>query len=208
LTALQVLNRSAIVLLTACWEAFVEDLATSSFEWLLAECKDAQAFPNRVRARASKALRDDKNELAVWDLAGDGWKAVLRRHKAETIVNAVGTFNTPKSAQVDALYEQLLGLPHLSTSWRWPSMPVERVRRKLDRLIEIRGNIAHRVRDTRPVRRPEVDYLVDFVNRLATLSHNAVVTHLTAVAQHSPWLTHAYRRVDQRSALQRRRSTS
>src|SRR5687768_3328025 len=80
LAALQVLNKSAVVLLTACWEAYIEDLAATSFDWLLAQCPQADAFPNRVRARAALALRDDKNAMAIWALAGDGWRSVLMKH--------------------------------------------------------------------------------------------------------------------------------
>jgi len=204
LAALQVLNSSAVVLLTACWEAFVEDLALASFDWLLAECTDARIFPKKVRARASAALRDDKNELAVWALAGDGWRSVLAQHRDELVNSTVGTFHTPKAQQVDSLYESLIGLPRLSAEWRWASMPPDKARRKLDRLVTIRGNIAHRVRHVKLVRRPEVDDLVAFVNRLAICSHNGVVKHLVGVVEKSPWPLSEYTPHDRRMAWERR----
>jgi hypothetical protein len=162
-----------VVLLVACWEAFIENLAIASFDWLLGHCPRADAFPGRVRARAAQDLRSDRNELAIWALAGDGWREVLAKHKSETIRTAVGSFNTPKSKTVDALFDGLIGLTRLSAFWRWPAMPAEKARQKLDRLLEVRGNIAHRVRDTQLLRRREIDASVEFVNRLAVASHNA-----------------------------------
>lgn len=203
LAALQVLNKSAIVLLAACWEAYVEDLAIASFDWLLTKSPSPNVFPNRVRARASHALREDKNELAIWALAGDGWRSVLTNHRNTSIGAMIGTFNSPKAQQVDNLYESLLGIPSLSGEWRWPGMPVDKARRKLDQLIGIRGNIAHRVRHVRQVRRPEVDDYVAFINRLAYCSHIGVVNYLTGITNESPWSPVQYRPLDDRKPSDR-----
>ena len=92
-TALQVLNRSAVVLLAACWEAYIEDLAVSSFDWLLSQCNEPTSFPAKVRARATSVLREDKNELAVWALAGGGWRVVLEKHRDAAVA---GTNAKPK----------------------------------------------------------------------------------------------------------------
>ena len=185
--SLQVINKSSIVLLTACWEAFIEDLATSSFDWLLSQCREPTSFPAKVRTRASSNIRQDKNELAVWELAGNGWKNVLRSHRDETIQTATGNFNTPKTRQIDLLYESLLGLTAISSTWKWPSMTAEKSRDKLEKLVVIRGNIAHRVRHDDLVRRPELEGYMAFVSRLAVLTHHAVVKHLIAHTGQSPW---------------------
>lgn len=203
---LQVLDRSAVVLLVACWEAYVEDLAVASFDWLLNRCDVAKAFPSRVRARASKHLRDSKDELAVWELAGDGWRGVLSKHRDESVQSVIGTFNTPRTAQVDTLFDSLLGMGRISSAWRWPAMPVQKARERLDQLVTMRGDIAHRVRHTRPLRRPEVDRSVEFINRLAIQSHNAIVSHLGRMAGASPWASTKYTTHDQRLAWERRRS--
>ncbi len=41
----EVLNKSGIVLLVACWEAFVEDLAVPSFEALVAQARSQVSSP-------------------------------------------------------------------------------------------------------------------------------------------------------------------
>jgi hypothetical protein len=185
--SLQVLNRSAIVLMTSCWEAFIEDLATSSFDWLLAQCQEPKLFPAKVRARASTSLRVDKNELAVWELAGDGWRRILLQHRDESILAVVGSLNTPRFRQIDDLYESLIALKGISRSWRWPSMTADKSRAKLEKLITIRGNIAHRARHDTLLRRPELDGYLSFIFHLAVQSHNAVVNHLTSHVGTSPW---------------------
>jgi hypothetical protein len=141
--------------------------------------------------------------LAVWALAGDGWRSVLTKHRIATIGTVVGPFNTPKTQQVDYLYDSLLDLRSLSGEWRWPGMPTHKARQKLDQLIGIRGNIAHRVRHVRQVRRPEIDDYVAFVNRIATCSHNSVVKHLIRIASESPWQLKHYTPLNDRIEIDR-----
>jgi hypothetical protein len=86
----EVLNKSGIVLLVACWEAFIEDLAEK--------------------------------------LAGSGWKSVLIAHKKKILSSYLSSFNTPRPAQVDALFESLVGFKNLSASWKWKGMSVARSR--------------------------------------------------------------------------------
>jgi hypothetical protein len=186
-SALQVLNRSAVVLLAACWEAFVEDLAIAAFDLLLTNCPEPSVFPRKVRAKATRAIRENKNELAIWALAGNGWRDVLTHHRDETIQAAIETFNSPKALHIDYLYNNLIGLPKLSSHWRWPGMSPESVRKKLDRLLIIRGDIAHRARHSSSVKRPELDDFIAFAYRLSIRSHNAVATHLAEVTSKNLW---------------------
>jgi hypothetical protein len=74
----EVLNKSAIVLMCAVWEAYCEDLAAEAVDHLVTNAKDASALPKALRKTIAAELQGDKNELAVWGLAGDGWKAILQ----------------------------------------------------------------------------------------------------------------------------------
>src|ERR1700733_15052449 len=71
---LEVLNKSAIVLITAFWEAYCEDLAAEAVKHLVDNCEKADKLPLDLRKRIAKELKDDRHELAVWTLAGDAWK--------------------------------------------------------------------------------------------------------------------------------------
>src|SRR3989304_775844 len=77
----EVLNKRAVVLLVACWEAFVEDLAASSFEAMITNARSPSDFPSRVLVLSSDALRRSEDAREVWKLARDGSKAGLTQNK-------------------------------------------------------------------------------------------------------------------------------
>src|SRR5687767_6436538 len=76
-----VLHKSAVILLVACWEAFIEDLAQAAFEAMLDGASSPSIFPNAVLAKAADTLVGAEDRRAVWALAGDGWQSVLRAHR-------------------------------------------------------------------------------------------------------------------------------
>ncbi len=182
----EVLNKSAVVLLVACWEAFVEDLATVAFNELLAAATTPSIFPARVLALASKPLREDADERRVWELAGDGWKQVLVVHREKVIAKIVSPLNTPRAAQCDKLFESLLGI-RLSCNWHWRGMAATRAQTLLDELITLRGEVAHRVAASRPVRKKYVRDMSALVARLSAASHNAVTDELERRIGKRPW---------------------
>ena len=138
---LEVLNKSAIVLLVAAWEAFIEELAKTAFDFLMAEASSPNVFPNKVLALAGRDLRSSRDETKIWDLAGTGWESVLRKHRRAILDRYTGSFNTPRARQVDALFEAMIGLRSASGRWHWPGMSSQKVVRKLDNLVTLRGSI-------------------------------------------------------------------
>ena len=110
-----ILNKSGLVLMVSCWEAFVEDLALHAFDWLLTHAKTPGVFPSRVLTLASKRLRDAEDTRKIWELAGDGWRRVLSQHKVTVLKQSIGKLNTPRSRQVDTLFSDLLGFKRLSS---------------------------------------------------------------------------------------------
>ena len=119
----EVLNKSAIVLLVACWESFVEELAITGFDYLLKHAKRVDIFPNKVLALAAKNLRQSSDEMKVWKLAGSGWKQVLRNHRGRIVKKHTEPFNTPREANINKLFESLLGLKRISKDWYWQKAP-------------------------------------------------------------------------------------
>src|SRR5689334_11482036 len=69
----EVLHKSGIVLLVACWEAYIEDLASGALEHMIARSKNHDVFPQSVLERVASA----HSGVKAWDLAGDGWKTAL-----------------------------------------------------------------------------------------------------------------------------------
>jgi len=189
-----VLNKSAIVLLVACWESFVEDLAEMAFSILLRRAKIHTAFATKVLVEASRPLRDSKDEREVWRLAGDGWRDVLKQHKQELFARYIGKLNTPRADQIDALYENLLGIGSLSSRWHWSHMTADQAKNKLSDLIEIRGSIAHRVSTSRKMLKKDVRDFTEFINRISVHTSNAVGNHVAQQTGKEAWPGFSYRK--------------
>lgn len=184
---LQVLNKSAIVLITACWEAYIEDVAREAFDAMLNKCVDPQNFPSKVRVLASKILREDPDESKIWELAGQGWRKVLSQHKDKVFKETLERFHWPKAVKVDELFHQLLGVKNLSINWRWKNMTTHSACRKLDRYVDMRGKIAHRVSTGLGVYR---SWVVDYLNHVIQLVETTdatVSTHVQSVTGKAPW---------------------
>lgn len=194
----EVLNKSAIVLLVACWEAFVEDLAEDAFSILLQRAKKHTVFASRVLADAAKSLKDASDPRDLWKLAGDGWRQVLRSHKAAIFERYTGKLNTPRPAQVDALYESVLGIKSISRTWRWQGMRAQAAVVKLEELIKLRGSIAHRVEASTAVLKKDVRDHIDLVNRIAVRTSNAVRIEVLNATAKEPWPSFSYKSIFKR----------
>jgi hypothetical protein len=166
----EVLNKSAIVLVVACWEAFVEDLSNNALRFMIDNAASHDVFPTTVLERVASK----HGGLAAWKLAGEGWKDALANNYKEVIAKTTGTLNTPKTAQVDELFAKSIGLQHLSSHWRWPGRTHTGSAKALDDLVTLRGSIAHRVKSSKAVRKVDAEQAMDLVGRLAAKSTNRV----------------------------------
>src|SRR2546430_1937945 len=73
---LEILHKSSIVLLVACWEAYVEDLALGGFDFMLDRVKHPMMLPSTVLNVASRDIRTE-DPVRMWTLAGTGWRSIL-----------------------------------------------------------------------------------------------------------------------------------
>jgi RiboL-PSP-HEPN len=158
----EVLNKSAVVLLVACWEAYLEDVASFAFSTALSRCQEPRRFPKEVIRRVGQSLRDVRDERAIWNLAGSGWKDVLSNYRTKTIEK----FHNPNSSSVDDFFLRVLGMKSLSKCWHWAGMSVARAKGKLDRIVNTRGSIAHRVQHSSPVHLATVKNYQGHIGRL------------------------------------------
>ena len=181
-----VLNKSAVVLITACFEALVEDVAEQGFDFLLTNASDYKTIPKRVRVYSSKSLRDADDESQVWELAGDGWKKTLRKHKTAMVKRYIGRLHSPTADNVDALYSALLDIK-VSRYWNWPGMSAPRAKEKLRDFVKHRGAIAHRVSAATPTTKAYVEEYKAFAMRLAVITSNCVAARLLRITGKDPW---------------------
>jgi len=188
----EVLNKSAIVLLVACWEAFIEDLAETAFTILLKRTKRHDFLPPKVLTEVSKRLKESKDDREIWKLAGEGWKSVLKEHKNSMLQRYKRNFNTPKHQQIDNLYEVLLGIKRISSHWHWQGIRANSSIRKLQRLVVLRGSIAHRVAASQKVHKGDVIDYVKFINRIAVKTSNTVCKVIRKKTGKEPWSLFSY----------------
>jgi hypothetical protein len=164
---LEVINKSAIVLITAIWEAFCEDLASEALKLLVENAEKADVLPKYLKQQIAAELKNDKNDLAIWKLTDDGWRNVMMTRLDQLRDRRNRRLNAPKSIVIDNLFLEAIGLDKISNCWELKKTSASDARTKLDRYVELRGAIAHRGTTTTPCRSSDVEDYFMHVRRLA-----------------------------------------
>ncbi len=170
---LEVLNKSAVVLITAIWEAYCEDMAAEALDHIIRNSAGASSVPKELKKWIAIKIKEEKNDLAMWDLAADGWKTRAQSGLADLIAR----LNTPKSEKVDQLMLQAIGLKAVSNSWRWRRVSSEAARKKLDYYVSLRGSIAHGRRSL-SVKKTHAEGYFDHVRLLVEMTGSRVNSFL------------------------------
>lgn len=184
----QCLNKAAIVLTSAVWEAYVEDVCADAIDHLSDHLTDSSNLPDLIKleiaadihSRYNDTPNKQKDRKAAWDLADEGWKAVLAnnltRIKGKLLTG--NAFNSCKSENVKDLLERGIGLSNVCQFWRWQGATPEQVRTRLDEYIKLRGEIAHRGDAAQSIRKNECTAFLSLVERLVQATDTAVSDHL------------------------------
>lgn len=174
----EVVNSSAIVLITAFWEAYCEDLCEESVRVIIDNADDPDLVPKELRKSIAKEIDDDHDKLACWNLAGEGWRDVMMHRVSSPAFARSLKFNTPKWGNIDALIHGIVGLKEVSRSWKWRGMKNATARSKLNDYVELRGEIAHRGSGTQQVLKRQVEDYFGHIERLVELTDKAAEAHL------------------------------
>ncbi len=169
------LNRSAVILAVAAWEAFVEDLAFRNAASLARRFKKAEDFPEEIREPLLVSLlgsTDFKNPTpaareAVWRLAGHGWRSEFRAF-AE---NKAKSLNTPNSDNIRKLFKCTLAIEDITASWSYRRWGAEVYRTKLDETLRLRHRIAHGTIGNETVGKTRAK---DAIGLVSSLGHRSV----------------------------------
>ena len=185
---LAVLNKSAIVLITAFWEAYCEDIAAEGLEHIVEHAKSAGALPDELKKIIAKKLAGESHELAVWKIADDGWRQYLKGHLEDLKKERDRRLNTPKTTQIDELFKTAVGIEKMSGHWYWPGkLKSDRARKKLDGYVSLRGEIAHRGRPDTSVTKKKVTDYFEFVKMLVAKTGGEVNKHVFKVTKKRLW---------------------
>lgn len=179
----EVINKSAIVLVVACWEAYVEDVASGALEHLISHGENYSVFPKNVL----EIVGSKHSGVNAWDLAGDGWKKALKSNFQDVFNKTIGKLNTPRAKEVDELFKKTIGIENLSTYWAWPGRSSSQAISALDKLITMRCEIAHRVKHSKSVLKRDVIKAMDLVSRLSVKTNNNVGPYIQNKTGKSAW---------------------
>jgi hypothetical protein len=186
---LEVLNKSAIVLITAIWEAYCEDIASEALDHLVSNVSSGSQLPKELKKRIVTDINADPNDLAMWDLADAGWQNRARARLASLTAERNRRLNTPKSDQIDELFNSAIGLANASTAWKWKKMSVASARKKLDDYVTRRGAIAHRGAAAAGVTKVQVTDYFRHVKRLVAKTGGRVNAHVKSATGKPLWLS-------------------
>ncbi len=185
---LEVLNKSAIVLITAYWEAYCEDIAAEALAHIVTHARSSDVLPNELKKQLAKELKQSLHELEVWKISDRGWKTYLSDQLEKLREERNRQINTPKTEQIDLLFRQAVGIAKISSSWKWSKkMTVNRATGKLDKYVTLRGDIAHRGKGTVTVKKAQVEDYFDFIKNLATKTGGAVNSHVEKITRRPLW---------------------
>ena len=179
---LEVLNKSAIVLITSFWEAYCEDIARQGLVHIADNLKAADDLPTEMKKRVVRELKKCKHDLAIWQISDSRWRDYIKHS-----VKPIEILNTPKTNQVDNLFSDLIGISNISDSWYWPGMSCENAKNKLDKFVTLRGSIAHRGESVKYVRKAEVEDYVNFVRKLAAKTGGRINSHVFELTGKRLW---------------------
>lgn len=185
---LEVLNKSAIVLITSYWEAYCEDLAEEALKIIVKYSNNSSTLPKELKKQISKELEKKKHELATWELADDGWRDVLSNRLDQMREQRNRKLQAPKTENIDQLFYEAVGVSQISSSWRWGrKMNAKRARSKLDGFIELRGSIAHRGSAAKSVKKAQVTDYFDFIKQVAAKTEVRVNSHVKTISERGLW---------------------
>jgi hypothetical protein len=185
---LEVLNKSAIVLITSFWEAYCEDVAAEGLNHIVEKASTSDQLPVDLRKLIAKDLKADVHDLRVWDLAGDGWRKVLGGRLDILREARNRKLNTPKTQNINELFASALGIREVSAAWHWPKkMTATRASRKLDKYVTLRGEIAHRGSASKSVTKTQVKDYYEFVQKIGSKTGGQVNSHVKRITGTPLW---------------------
>ncbi len=177
--------RSAVVLMVASWEQFVEQLAENSVITLVQRLRSSEPIPEGVKQSIAiyfvKENRSNKRDFSnsVWQVADKGWKSAYVKY-CKDITSKI---NSASSDVVDTLYESILGIRNITSCWSFNALTPEDCTNRLDDLVNMRHDIAHGANNrASELTDNYVNNLIEFIIHIASQTHETVHNHTTQLS--------------------------
>ena len=185
---LEVLNKSAVVLTCACWEAFIEDLCLEAVDHLTKEVKTPEAIPQSLRASCFKRL-EIREAGDFWKIAVANWKKIVKDNAESRAHGRKGDygFTTPSAENVKELFRHTIGLRDATENWKWQKQSRASSVNKLKELIRLRSKIVHRVETPDSVHLHDAKKQRQFIGNLGEATDESVRRYLENTTNTSPW---------------------
>ena len=130
-------------------------------------------------------------ESYIEDLCGEALSCLLR-HNAKgrgwignvmkkQVRHLVDSFHTPRSKNIHNLYAKAIGITDLTNSWKWNRVTVSQAQTTLGTYIDIRAEIAHGSRASRPISKTGAEDYLDFIWILASKTERRVQDYVKRI---------------------------
>ena len=183
-----VLFSSATVLLVSNWEAYIEDACSEALEFLIFNSVNSEKIPKEIKKQISKEIQNNSsNEIEMWKLSDDGWKEYLRNRLSAFKKGRDKSFNTPKSTNTSEFIKNVLGLENIHNCWEVDGLDSSKVAEKLDHLVSVRGEIAHRAILEDTLNEQWVTDYLGFIRNLSSETDMKINSHIEAATGKKMW---------------------
>ncbi|WP_296641999.1 HEPN domain-containing protein [Roseinatronobacter sp.] len=171
--------RGSVLLLCAAWEIYCERVVLESALKISKSAKRYSDLPEAAITQLKIAVHNEnvfKSEPLR--LAGNGW----RIEYVKVVRDKCQALNTPKSANLDLLFKQCIGLKDLSKSWNYG-------KDEIDSFVRIRGEIAHRGSDSLALNRDDVSHFKAVVQKSISDTDDLLYDYLKGLPfyKKAPW---------------------
>jgi len=173
-----VLFRSAVVLMVSNWEAYIEDISSEALQHIVEFSTQASKLPKEIKKIVAKEVKADLNEIAVWDLADEGWKKYLKLRLAKLQLIRNREFQSPKAAHTKNFISDTIGIEDITSAWSFNEMTPQENASKLDKLVSDRGDIAHRGQLGHKLKLSDVEESIEFLRKLVSKTGGRINSHL------------------------------
>lgn len=184
---MDVLFRSAVVLLVSHWEAYIEDICSEALEHIVTHALDAESLPLEIKQTVATEIKKAPNEIEVWKLADAGWRDYLKKRLEPLQESRNRSFNTPKAHSTVEFVAKTIGLKDISEAWKIEGLDTQAICQKLDKLIEVRGQIAHRGKVTSKIDKAWIEDHRQFLLQVVGKTGGRIKTHVKKITNKDLW---------------------